>query len=237
MAKITEINGNIFNTSCQVIVNTVNCLGVMGKGIAYEFKLRYPDMYEKYKEYCDKGVIQIGTLQHWSKSNPEILNFPTKNDWKRPSKIEYLEKGLEKLAETYQKRNISSIAFPYLGVGAGGLDEQKVLELMKSKLSPLDNLEVEIYSYDPNANDNAFDLLVSKTKRFSNDDYKTYIGLNKTQTKNLIEAIEDSRYSQTIQLQYIQGISIKSLEKIHTFINSNQKIITNSEANPSLPFS
>ena len=101
---IKKIKGNIFNTSCQTLVNTVNCIGVMGKGIALECKLRFPPMFEKYKEYCEKKLIKPGSLQLWKESRPWILNFPTKLHWKDPSKIEYLEKGLEKFQKEYSNK-------------------------------------------------------------------------------------------------------------------------------------
>ena len=85
---IKEIKGNIFNSKCQALVNTVNCVGVMGKGIALECKLRFPGMFEKYKEFCDTKKIRPGILQLWKNSKPWVLNFPTKMHWKDPSKIE-----------------------------------------------------------------------------------------------------------------------------------------------------
>jgi O-acetyl-ADP-ribose deacetylase (regulator of RNase III) len=92
--------GNIFTTQCQSIVNTVNCVGIMG--IAYEFKLRFPDMFEKYKSFCEKGLLDIGNLWVYKLTEFDnekyeyILSFPTKKHWKYPSKEEYLERGLEK---------------------------------------------------------------------------------------------------------------------------------------------
>ena len=100
---LKKIKGNIFNTSCQVLVNTVNCFGVMGKGIALECKFRFPGMFEKYKEFCEKKLIKPGSLQLWNSSKPWVLNFPTKMHWKDPSKIEYLEKGLDKFKNEYSK--------------------------------------------------------------------------------------------------------------------------------------
>ena len=87
---LKKIKGNIFNTRCQTLVNTVNCIGVMGKGIALECKLRFPDMFKKYKEFCEKELMKPGSLQLCNNSKPWILNFPTKVHWKDPSKIEYL---------------------------------------------------------------------------------------------------------------------------------------------------
>jgi len=234
MAVIREKKGNIFNTSCHVIVNTVNCLGVMGKGIAYEFKLRYPDMFIQYKEHCDRGIIKPGILHFWTKSSPQILNFPTKYDWKHPSKLEFIEKGLDKFSKTYLEKNISSIAFPLLGTDAGGLDENVVVQLMKKYFEPLKDIYIEIYYFDPTAKDNLFDKLLIKLKRFEIQDYKDIIGLNKSQAKLLKSAIENGDCSHTRDLQYVPKIGSKTLEKIHSFAKSDKKILTDNEKNPKL---
>lgn len=141
---------NIFDSQCQTIVNTVNCVGVMGKGIALEMKNRYPDMFEKYKNLCENKLIDIGKL--WIYTHivekeivKRILNFPTKIHWKNKSEYEYIEKGMQKFIETYQDKNITSIAFPMLGCNNGGLDSDMVLEIMLKYLSKCDNLIVEIY--------------------------------------------------------------------------------------------
>jgi O-acetyl-ADP-ribose deacetylase (regulator of RNase III) len=139
-------NRNIFDTQCQTIVNTVNCVGVMGKGIALEMKNRYPDMFEKYKTFCDNKLIDIGKL--WLYKNPDdkwILNFPTKTHWRYQSEYDYIEKGMQKFIETYKDKNIKSIAFPMLGCSNGGLNEEKVLEIMMKYFSKCDELIIEIY--------------------------------------------------------------------------------------------
>lgn len=139
-------NRNIFDTQCQTIVNTVNCVGVMGKGIALEMKNRYPDMFEKYKTFCDNKLIDIGKL--WLYKNQDdkwILNFPTKTHWQYQSEYDYIEKGMQKFIETYKDKNIKSIAFPMLGCSNGGLNEEKVLEIMMKYFSKCDELIIEIY--------------------------------------------------------------------------------------------
>jgi O-acetyl-ADP-ribose deacetylase (regulator of RNase III) len=147
MLTITVINNkNIFDTKCQTIVNTVNCVGVMGKGIALEMKNRYPEMFDKYKSFCDKKLIEIGKL--WLYKNDDnkwILNFPTKIHWKNNSEYEYIEKGMQKFVETYKEKNITSIAFPMLGCSNGGLDNDTVLNIMVKHLMKCDNLIIEIY--------------------------------------------------------------------------------------------
>ena len=120
MIKI--VSGNIFNTECDYIVNTVNCMGVMGAGIAYEFKLRYPEMYKKYKKICEDNLFDIGMLWIYKDPDKNILCFPTKKHWKYPSKIEYLELGLQKFVSIYKEKGIKSIAFPILGASLGGIN-------------------------------------------------------------------------------------------------------------------
>ena len=94
MSNITYIKGNIFQSDKQTIVNTVNCVGVMGKGVALGFRLRYPEMYEKYKVFCQNKQLTVGKLWLYKPDNDSqwVLNFPTKIHWKYPSKMEYLER-------------------------------------------------------------------------------------------------------------------------------------------------
>ena len=166
MSNITIINGNIFNTKAQTIVNTVNCVGVMGKGIALVFKLRYPAMFDIYQDFCKQGLIGIGKLWIYKGDarDPWVLNFPTKTHWKLPSEYEYIEKGLQKFVETYKEKGITSIAFPLLGANNGGLDGKKVEELMISYLSQCD-IPIEIYHYDPQAPDDLFEEFRLKWKK------------------------------------------------------------------------
>ncbi|WP_083191333.1 macro domain-containing protein [Salipiger sp. CCB-MM3] len=128
---------DIFTSDAQTLVNTVNCVGVMGKGIAKEFKKREPEMFLAYKEICDKKLLTPGKLWLWRQSVPWILNFPTKNHWKGPSKIEWIEAGLDKFAGTFREKGITSISFPRLGCGNGGLDWETVRPVMEHYLDPL----------------------------------------------------------------------------------------------------
>ncbi len=141
---IKYIEGDIFNTPAQVIVNTVNTVGVMGKGIALEFKKRYPEMFDTYKKMCEKNLLKIGKLAIFYGLDHWILLFPTKVNWRYPSKIEYIEKGLEKFVKIYAEKNISSIAFPKLGCGNGELNWADVKILMEKYLT---SLPIDIYVY------------------------------------------------------------------------------------------
>lgn len=144
------IEGNMFESPAQVLVNTVNTVGVMGKGIALIFKKVYPDMYKNYRYYCENKQFEIGNLYLYKTPGKWILNFPTKINWRSPSKIEYIEQGLKKFVASYKEKGIKSIAFPKLGCGNGGLNfETHVKPLMDKYLSNLD-IAVYVYLHDPN---------------------------------------------------------------------------------------
>lgn len=141
---LTYIEGDLFSSPAQVLVNTVNTVGVMGKGIALEFKKRYPEMFEEYKKQCDKHSLVIGKLMLWYAADHWILQFPTKEHWRNPSKLEYIEKGLMAFVRKYADYNITSIAFPKLGCGNGELDWSEVKPLMEKYLK---NLPIDVYIY------------------------------------------------------------------------------------------
>ena len=223
---INKIKGNIFNTNCQTLVNTVNCIGVMGKGMALECKLRFPEMFIKYKDSCDKKLFKPGYLQIYKNSKPWILNFPTKIHWKDPSKIEYLEKGLKKFQDEYLNKNISSIAFPLLGASLGGLSEELVYETMTKYLEPLNNIDIEIYEYDYMASDNLFNIFYNKVSEFTVDDYKLVLKLNKTAAENLKNAIDGKSVKSMLGIQDVPQIGTKAIESIHNFIRNKKNINT-----------
>ena len=138
------VEGDLFCSPAQVLVNAVNTVGVMGKGIALEFKKRYPEMFLHYKEQCDKHKLVIGKLMLWYEPDYWILQFPTKEHWRNPSKMEYIEKGLMTFARKYADYNISSVAFPKLGCGNGELNWNEVKPLMEKYLK---DLPIEVYIY------------------------------------------------------------------------------------------
>jgi O-acetyl-ADP-ribose deacetylase (regulator of RNase III) len=127
--------GNIFDSGCMALVNPVNCQGVMGKGLAKEFKKRFPHNFKVYKIGCSSGYVRTGKVFPCSDNQQIIINFPTKDDWRKPSEYEYIEKGLKDLVETLKDLPfITSIAIPPLGCGLGGLDWDKVLALIETEL-------------------------------------------------------------------------------------------------------
>lgn len=143
--SIVYLRGNIFFSPADVIVNPVNIFGVMGKGLAAQFKKKYPRMFESYKKKCDEKILQVGRIMLVSEVDHRIMLFPTKKHWKYPSKLEYVEAGLRRFVAAYEKYDIKSIAFPPLGCGYGGLSwEEQVQPLMEKYLG---DLPIKIYVY------------------------------------------------------------------------------------------
>lgn len=132
------VDSPLFESPARVLVNAVNTVGVMGKGVALEFKTRYPEMYRLYRDHCNAGRFQVGQLWLYRTLGRWVLNFPTKVHWRSPSKTEYIRTGLEKFVATYQDRGIDSIAFPLLGCGNGRLNfETQVRPMMEQYLRSL----------------------------------------------------------------------------------------------------
>lgn len=143
---IKVLIGDLFKSNAQTIVNTVNCMGVMGKGIAAEFKKRFPKMFLDYTNRCKHGQVIIGEPYLYKETNRNfIINFPTKKHWKSPSHLEDIIMGLDFLVDHISIWNIKSLALPPLGCGNGGLEWGDVGPIIYQKLSHL-NIPIELYA-------------------------------------------------------------------------------------------
>lgn len=150
---LNYITGNILESKAEALINTVNTVGVMGKGIALQFRKAYPNNYNAYVNSCKDKSIDVGKLFVFEDSNIEsgdkiIINFPTKKDWRRPSEYSYIENGLDDLIKIINKYSLKSVALPPLGAGNGGLDWERVKKIIENKLAKLDT---EIFVYEPSA--------------------------------------------------------------------------------------
>lgn len=147
------IKGNMLESDAQALVNTVNTVGVMGKGIALQFKEAFPHNYKEYVAACKRKELEPGKLlvikEHTLHGEKIMINFPTKTEWYLKSKYEYIEKGLEALVDVIKEYNIISIAIPPLGCGNGGLKWDKVKPMMEKYLSPVNDIDIQIF--EPNA--------------------------------------------------------------------------------------
>jgi O-acetyl-ADP-ribose deacetylase (regulator of RNase III) len=138
--------GDLFESSAQTLVNTVNCVGVMGKGVAENFKQRFPDMYIDYKRRADRKAVRLGTpYLYISESGRRIINFPTKGHWRSPSRLTDIEVGLDNLVHHIEQWGVVSLAMPPLGCGNGGLEWTEVGPLIYRKLAHLP-INVELYA-------------------------------------------------------------------------------------------
>lgn len=154
MIKFTT--GNMFDAEVEALVNTVNCVGVMGKGVALECKKRFPEIFPPYRHVCKNNNLKVGQMLPFRlKTNTfpyYIINFPTKKHWKNNSKIEYIESGLDSFMNLLIRWDIKSVAVPPLGCGNGGLEWNKVKQLIQSKHDAwcnLHQLKTNIVVYEP----------------------------------------------------------------------------------------
>lgn len=172
MSNLVDKAGDMFSTNAVAIVNTVNCVGVMGKGVALEFKRRWPENYKFYKRACDNRELRPGKILTYdrggvfeSESPRYLINFPTKDHWRAKSKIEYIESGLDALVAEINRLSIKSIALPPLGCGNGGLDWKIVKPLIIKKLSVLEDVQIEIYGPFGNETDPEYIDVTTKMTR------------------------------------------------------------------------
>lgn len=146
---ITYVNGDLFQSPAKVLVNPVNTVGVMGQGVAGMFKRFYPEMFDQYYVLCKQKRLDIGQLWLYRTPHKWILNFPTKKHWRAASQIEYIEAGLQKFIAVYAEQGFTTVSFPMLGTGAGGLNwENDIRPVMESYLEPLP-AAVYIHRYQP----------------------------------------------------------------------------------------
>lgn len=146
MIKFTT--GDILRAEADALVNTVNCVGIMGRGIALQFKNMFPDNFGAYAAACSRKIVRPGKMfvfETGELSPRFIVNFPTKRHWKGKSRIEDIESGLVDLVSVVKQRSIKSIAIPALGSGLGGLDWNEVRPLIESAMASLDNVNVTVY--------------------------------------------------------------------------------------------
>lgn len=143
------VKGDILKADTEALVNTVNCVGVMGRGIALQFRKAFPENFKAYQSVCNKKQLRPGVMYVYDLNrfqNPRyIINFPTKRHWKGKSKIEDIESGLVALVEEIRRRQIRSIAIPPLGCGLGGLDWTNVRRIIEKGFRSLPDVRVLLY--------------------------------------------------------------------------------------------
>ncbi|RME09033.1 MAG: appr-1-p processing domain-containing protein [Bacteroidetes bacterium] len=148
--NIEFVKGNILETECDAIVNPVNCVGVAGRGLALQMKLKYPRQYEAYRELCLKKKMRPGKVFFYKEREKYIISFPTKDHWMRGTRLVYIKDGIVDLFWKLPNfPNVSSIAFPALGCGEGGLPWHVVKNEMLDSLQCRSGLKIDVKIYEP----------------------------------------------------------------------------------------
>ena len=170
MGSVSVVRGDLFGSNAQTLVNTVNCVGVMGKGVALQFKKRFPDMFAEYTRRCRDGEVRLGEPYLWAPLVPPwVLNFPTKDHWRSVARLKDIVDGLDYLKEHYESWGIESMAVPPLGCGQGQLDWEVVGPVLVRKLSEF-NIDVELYApLDATERDVGPELLVRESAAHTSD--------------------------------------------------------------------
>jgi len=146
---LVPTRGDLLRADAEALVNAVNCVGVMGKGLALQFKLAFPENFEAYRDACRRGDVVPGRMHVFATGRPAnprfILNFPTKRDWRESSRLEDIEAGLNALKEEIRRLGIRSLALPALGCGLGGLDWQIVRPRFEAAFAEMADVRVHLY--------------------------------------------------------------------------------------------
>ncbi len=211
---IEYYSGTVFNTDAKAIVNTVNTVGVMAAGLALEMALRYPEMYEQYKDQCEKNLLRTGKVSYFKdKSGITIVNFPTKWHFKYPSQLKWIDEGLEDFVSTYKANAIESVAFPKLGCLNGGLSWIQVKPLMEKYLQPLD-LKVYVCTDEDKAPVGKEKQMVDSYNAISIKELSKNIKLTKKQIDLLKEYHPIDRFW---KLSKIKGIGPKTYSAVFNY--------------------
>jgi O-acetyl-ADP-ribose deacetylase (regulator of RNase III) len=193
----------------------------MGKGVALEFRLRYPAMFRHYEAACTTNSLRPGHILAYPTDSqpPTILNFAVKDRWQDDSKLEWIEACLNEFVNQYKSWGISSIAFPHMGTANGGLCWQDVHKLMMTYLGPLNDLDIEIVAFDPRAREPLFDRL--KDIFETRDD--AWIIEQAKLSARIIATVRTALHSgvliNTGGLPKLKGVGRKSIEQLYALVN------------------
>lgn len=215
MIMLESCSGNLLEAEVEALVNTVNCVGVMGKGLALQFKQAFPENFQEYRRACQSGEVKPGQMfivPTGRLTNPRyIINFPTKRHWKNPSRIEDIETGLLALIETVKQFGIRSIAVPPLGCGNGGLAWSRVAPMIEAAFAQVPEVRVLIFeppaaeskevtvstSFPPLTRTRA--LLIALMEQYLSLDYP----LTTLEIQKLAYLLQSA--GEPLRLQFIQG--------------------------------
>ena len=215
MATFVDLTGNIFSSSANAIVITVNCEGVMGAGIALDAKNRWPEIYDLYSKRCELNGFRVGEIMWADSVSKKVALFPSKKLWRAPSKLSYISDGLDTLRIDIDQMSITSIALPHLGCSNGGLTWSEVKPLIVEKLSTIDGLLVELWKFEQNFVDQDFQKFREVFLSLNPRDASSWISFSKNTEKFIRQVLIESELTNFVQLAEVRGVGKKTLEKIY----------------------
>lgn len=213
-----EVTGNLFASNAMALVNTVNCVGAMGKGIALEFRRRFPEMFKQYQIDCDKKLLVPGRIYSYQSQDRLILNFAIKDNWKYPSKIAWIESSLKQFAAHYKQKGINSVAFPWMGAENGGIPLEIIQSTMRKHLQPLEEIDIEVYSFDPIAYDPMFEQLQKIALSEDPDKYRAESGIQAKAFLQIISATRNESVKGMSQISKIDGVGKTTVDKLYVYL-------------------
>lgn len=213
-----ELHGNLFASKAQAIVNTVNCVGFMGKGVALEFRRRFPAMFAEYKKVCLEKRLRPGQILPYRKSAPWILNFAIKDDWKNPSKEEWVEECLRKFRSRYHEMGITSVAFPWMGAMNGRIPLATIQELTRRYLSDLEDIDVEVYSFDPSATDPLFETLKERIAHLNVELFASESGLQSRYSQAVYDLVGSQAAKSMAEIVSSERLGDTSLDHLYAYL-------------------
>ena len=223
MSTFVDFSGNIFNSEADAIVVTVNCVGFMGKGMALECALRFPDVERQYKADCSAGKVIVGKL-NWIKldSGKFLILFPTKTDYKFPSKTEYIKAGLNGLLSDLGVFNIGSIAIPRLGSELGGLNWDNVRPLIVDSLEN-SSLQIEMWSFSNSENDPLM-LMLNQQLLDSPSEVSRAIKVSINQISTISSFLDRNHGASAVDLLSVPGVGKTTVKKLINFARKSQSL-------------
>jgi O-acetyl-ADP-ribose deacetylase (regulator of RNase III) len=229
---LKEYKGNLFNSRAQTLVNTVNCVGVMGKGVALEFRRRFPEMFDEYQRVCQRRALRPGQLMLYKASCPWILNMAVKDDWKQPSRIVWVRSCLEQFVASCSADGITSIAFPWIGAMNGGLPWPQVHGLMRRYLGSLRDIDIEIVEFDPGETDPLFERIRSAACSLPLTDFARAAGMPPRSAALVRSAIVEMGVPSLQRLEDSPGVGRTTVERLYSRFRADRQLVAARE--PSL---
>lgn len=212
-----EVKGNIFNADADALVNTINCVGAMGKGIALEFRRRFPDMFAEYQRLCETRQIHPGQIWPYTKSSPAVLNFAIKDDWHLPSRVEWIEKCLVKFVNNRHRLAFKSVVFPWMGAMNGGIPIDVIKALMRKHLAAVPDVDIAVYEFDPDAPDPLFRRLEDAVTAMPCTDFAAAAHVAKRTAAAIYAAMENHPPS-LFRLMESADLGTSTADKLYAFL-------------------